>query len=44
MKKSPEALYHREVVVRMAGPAQLVFKLFRLLCQRLGNVPIGEVR
>jgi len=44
MKKSPETLYHREVVVRMAGPAEQVFALFRLLCRRLGNVPIGEVR
>jgi len=34
----------RVVVVRMVGPAAVVFTLFRLLCQRLGNVPIGEVR
>ena len=39
-----ETLYYRErLVVRMAGPAALVFKLFRLLCQRFGNIPIGEV-
>ena len=34
----------RTVVVRMAGPAQLVFKRFRLLCQRLGNVRIGDIQ
>jgi len=34
----------RVVVVRMAGPAEQVFALFRLLCQRMGNIPIGEVK
>ena len=40
-----ETLYYRErLVVRMVGPAQLVFNLFRLLCQRLGNVRIGDIQ
>ena len=34
----------RTVVVRMVGPAGLVWSLFEQLCQRLGNVPVGDIK
>lgn len=34
----------RVVVVRIVGPAELVFSELERLCQRLGNVRIGALR
>jgi len=34
----------RRVVVRMVGPAALIFSLFERLCQRLGDIRIGDLR
>jgi len=34
----------RQVVVRMVGPAALIFSLFEQLCQREGNKPIGDLK
>jgi len=35
---------NKRLIIRLSGTAREVFGLFRLLCQRMGDVPIREIK